>query len=296
MKTHKAEEYNAYVKALPKATEFEVVAKEKDGEHYVNGENYKAIIVNDKIVDIPSKRYKLVQHTDAFRPIIEGLTQSGAKDWQFNLKNNASQAFLQVFTTAITDGKSQILLGFQVTNSFDRTTTVGYNLSTKQGRSWIEMVGYRQVCSNGMKIRVPLHEAEFVKPEVRTEIEKLLEYGFSFKHTQNVTEKIVGMQYIVEAMSLLRKPLQVMISKAQKIKVVDLENCDELIKKHFGKRLAKTINSRFEDDQHFEGSSLWALYNAITYEASHGDITVAKQERMLNNASAFLQEAMVEAS
>lgn len=297
-KTFEANEYNTQVATLPIAEECQVFVQGKNdlGAQDHPAENYKAIRISGgkedgRIVDIPSKHYKLVQHAEAFKPIVEGLTQAGEQSWKFSLKQRLETATLQVFTMGVNDGKSDILLGFQVRNSFDRSTTVSYGLQTQMGKSWIEIVGYRQVCSNGMTIRVPLDQAEFVKPELRREVETLLQKSFSFKHIGDVKTQIEGVQFVVEAMSLLKAPLQAMIKKAQKIGLTDIEKCEELIEKHFRSRMAKRILKRFEDDQDTEGTDLWSLYNAITYEASH-DVSVRAHERLMSRAGLFFEEAL----
>jgi hypothetical protein len=158
----KAEEINTAIAELPRATE---KAIHTDSTAI---ERFKAIEVTDhkgrsEIVQIPHKSYQVIQHDRAFRPIIEGLTQAGIHNYMFVMKSTHKRAEMQIYATGT--GYDTVSLGFSVLNSFDGSKALSYGFRVFGEQKTIELVGYRQVCSNGMKIRVPLENAEIVRPE-----------------------------------------------------------------------------------------------------------------------------------
>lgn len=287
-----AEEFNSTMAQLPVAEEYLLFATDKEFDNRIQDNNRKAIIVNNKLIDTPSKYYKVVQHSEAFRPIVEGLTLTGSSDFKFSVFYNNKIAELNLFTTSITDGMSDIFLGFKVKNSFNRSTKVSYGMTLSSGHQYIEIVGYRKVCSNGMMMRVPLEQAEIIQPELRQKIESLIQKGFAFKHSAGVYEKIENIQYIVEAMSLLKAPIKATIDRAKNFTFEDKTKVEELLIRHFKERVMHKIMSRYNSDLTTEGDNLWSLYNAITYEASHGEISISKKNNMLEGASNVLAEAL----
>lgn len=288
-KLQNGENINQAISELPKAEDMKLYA----GEFYQDVPNFKTIKVGfqgkEHFVYCPTTRYKLVQHEEAFRPIIEGLTQAGQTNFKFSLINNEKFASLRIHVSG--EGYDSVSLGFDVTNSFDGSEAISYGFKTLRNQKWIELVGYRQVCSNGMKIRVPLDQAEFIRPELREKVTELLEHHARILHTSKVFEKIELMQYVVEAMSLLKEPVEAIIKKSQTFKLLDKERAEELIKKHVGERYKKKIMAKYMDD--IEDNSLWSLYNAITNFASHtDDLKVVTRENLLDKASTMLYEEM----
>lgn len=290
-KMRPAEEINSAIADLPTATEMSLFAGKPDiGTHdLVDVEPFKAIKVHmnsgkdagrDYFVACPSKRYKLVQHEKAFRPIIEGLTMAGLSQFGFLTVADERRAKLQIYASG--EGHDTVSIGFEVINSFDGSHAISYGFRQTREKSVIEIVGYRQVCSNGMKIRVPLDEAEFVRPEIKTEVEQLLKTNIAIQHTKNAERRIEAMQYIVEAMALLRAPVEAMIQKAQKWTWKDQEHYEQLIETHVGKR----FKSKIEDQLQNESQDLWGLYNAMTHVASHdNEIKDTARETILNKAA-----------
>lgn len=286
-----AEHINAAIKALPRAEEMDLIAVGRTATADRREiPNWKTIRVDyaglSRFVNCPTKKYQLVQHEEAFRPIIEGLTQAGEKNFQFVMVANHKKAAMQVYTTGV--GYDTVSLGFSVTNTLDGTSTINYGFSQFREQKYIELVGYRQVCSNGMKIRVPLDEAEFVREEIRTKVQNLLSEHAAIKHTKMALERVQAMQYVTEALSLLREPVERMIKAAQKFTLDDEDRIKELIKKHVGKRHLKKIQEAYAEDTTTQGD-LWGLYNAITYVASHDEkLKVGARETLLNKASNML--------
>lgn len=284
-----ASEINSAINAIPTAQEKKIFLD--DGTHI---SSHKAITVNGRVIDIPSKYYQLVQHSQAFRPVIDGLTESGITKYNFQLISNDKKANLRIFTDSVNDGMSNIILGFQVINSFNRSTTVNYGISINKGHSYVELVGYRKVCSNGLMIRVDLENAEIVKTELSLKIKALFKESCKLRHSSNVHERIAGMQYVVEAIALLKDPLQRIISIAKKT-VLDGDKIREIVKSHFSERMTKKILQKFNSDIEVEGAHTWALYNAITFEVSH-NVSFAKHNYGLERANDVLQEALLEVS
>lgn len=259
----------------------------------VNGverKQFKAVRVTnaensfDTIAAITSDHYKLVQHHEAFKPVLEGLAMRNA-NYNFALVANHKKAWLNVF---VGNGYDSVKYGFRVVNSFDRSTSIRYGLSAFTQTKILELVGYRQVCSNGMVVRVDLANAEFVKVEERTQIEHLLARKIAIRHQGDVNAKLEEVQFVVEAFLLLEKPLERIIKKAEKFEIT-LEKAEEFIKKYVGRRKLDKILTQFgKEDQ-----PLWGLYNAVTFIASHtlADIPI-KQNTLIEKAATMLEREL----
>jgi len=257
--------------------------------------SHKAIVVDDKVIDIPTKNYKLVQHSEAFRPVVEGITLAGVKDFTFSAYSTNKVGYLNLYIGSINDGTSHINVGMQISNSLNRTLSVKYGFKFNEREAHIEIVGYRQVCSNGLKIRVPLEQAEIIRPELREQIKNLLTEKYTFKHVGNVKVKILDMQYVSEAFSLLVEPLELYIKKAKSIDInvssVIIDSVKSIIRKHVSERMTKKILEQFSENAGIEGTSLWGLFNAITYIASHNS-TVSGKTYLENVGAEILNEVM----
>jgi hypothetical protein len=232
---------------------------------------------------IAGKDYKIVQHAEAFRPIIEGLTIAGNKDFMFSLNSNFKEADLRIYSGYGYDG---VAIGWRIVNSFCGHKTLRYGVEVNNQRSYIELVGYRQSCANGMVVKVPLNEATIIQPELVVELKnKIADAEFSFKHTGGVMDRVKTVQYIAEALELLKKPMEEMIKKAGKIKIDDKKEIKKLIKLHVGKRYYGKVKSQFAAEE----GDLWGLYNAITYVASHDkDLTDSSRNLLLDKAANLL--------
>lgn len=248
--------------------------------------DWKGIEVDGKVVFCVSDQYELVQHEEAFKPIIEGLTKMGTMDFKFNVWSTPRKANLNIY---VGEGYDQVSFGFRAMNGFGGIA-VRYSFSSFTKTKFIEIVGYRQVCSNGMKVRVPLNEAEFVKPEEREKITSLLAKNLRIVHAGEAHKKVEAIQYVVEALLWLKEPLQRIIQKAEQIQVPK-DKAEAFIKKYVGKRQTDKILKRYEDEQ---GSTLWNLYNSITFVASHEeDLKVGRRESLLTKASVMLEQELV---
>ena len=277
-----AEQINEALNSLPKAVEHLLFAA--GGPILTEVDGWKGIEVthNDKSkwVQVPTSKYHLVQHEQAFRPIVEGLTQAGVKDFQFVMAADHKKAEMQIYTGQI--GFDTVQLGFRCVNSFDRTTTIQYGLSMNHIDSYIEIVGYRQVCSNGMVVRVPLTEASIIKPELVVKLkEKLWEQKAKIRHNSLADKRLLAIQYAVEAVALLAEPVEMMIKTAIG-KHLSTEQIIQLVETHITKRYRERVLGCIE------GDSLWDLYNAITYVASHDDSLLDKRRVKILEAGANL--------
>lgn len=77
-----ASQINSAIASLPRAELKQITPT--DGEYIKNFRAVKVRMQSGKteFVNCPTNRYTVVQHEDAFRPIIEGLTQAGVKDFK----------------------------------------------------------------------------------------------------------------------------------------------------------------------------------------------------------------------
>jgi hypothetical protein len=286
----KAEETKKTLENIPKAS-LQTITATKEGK-IENNKEIKAVVVDKRIVATVSKNYKLVQHKDAFSPIFNGLHQT-ATPYEFSLFQTDTKAFLNVFVDEIGDNGSGIKLGFRVINSIDGRNAISYALSAKniERQTTIELVGYRLVCQNGMKIRVPLDQAEFLKLEknVTEKITELIKMATRIVHMgteQEIQQKMEAVQYVTEAIGLLKEPIELIISKAKKIKV-DEEMMKSLIKTYVGKRMSQRILEQFAKEK----GNLWGAYQAFTQVASHG-CTVPTMNGLLNKSAIMLEQEL----
>jgi hypothetical protein len=253
-----------------------------------NSNHYQAVI-NEKIKDVVgvvSGKYQLVQHKEAFQPIVEALNSIGAS-YRMNIGYTQRKAWMSIVTNSeATDGVS---IGFQALNSIDGTTAIRYGFANFKQTRWVELVGYRQVCSNGMVVRVPLDNAEFVKLEEREKIEVLLRETARIIHMGKAHDKVEAIRYIVEAMELLKEPVARMI-EASKNKILAEKMAKELIAKYLGKRLNKKVLAQYRKEE----KNLWGLYNAMTFVASHNkEIATSSADSLLNGSAEMLREELV---
>jgi hypothetical protein len=281
-----AENVNAAIAALPIATEKKIYDELGNVE-----ENWKRIEVDGVTVDIPSKHYVLKQHEQAFRPVIEGLTVSGVENFEFSLWNTRKRAHLAVFVGELEDG---VKFGFKVTNSFDRSLAIHFGAKAYQQQKSVEIVerdhvlvwGIRQVCTNGMTMRIPLKTCKYLDTQEVVKIKDLLKMKGRILHVGNdVDKKLESMQYVVEAFTLLKNPLNMMIIDAQNFHLNPIE-ARELILKYVGKRRMDKYLELWGQEE----KTLWGLYNSITFLASHSiEFKSTLREGLLTKAANLLE-------
>ena len=188
-----ADRINYDIQRLPIAQRFAVQAVQPEVENprTIKSEKFTAVVVSNEVVACPTKTYKLVQHHKAFRPIVEGLTLAGVRDFKYTLYWNNKKANLNIYTGTASDALQGIQFGFRVWNSVDGRGAITYGFRIAQQQKYFELVGYRLACKNGMVVRVPLEEAEFTKVEERLKVEELLNKTKKIIHTGDVENKLM---------------------------------------------------------------------------------------------------------
>ena len=287
-----ADKINEVLGQLPKATPLKLWTSGFDAETPETAkavENFKAIYVASEkksgIVNCPTNRYEIVQHEQAIRPIVDALVESGVKNFQFNAQSTLSWANLNIFVGEA--GHDGVRLGFRIGNSFDSSSAVNYGVDLTHSKSYVVLQGYRQVCSNGLKIRVPLMEAEIVKEELREQLTSIFKERTRVLHTKSAESKIEAIKYVVEAVSLLKVPVELLIKKAQSWTINDSPHFKELIKVHVGRRFATKVINQYNKDSPNE--SLWDLVQAMTWVASHDpSLSTTARETLIDKASEMM--------
>jgi len=249
-------------------------------EQVPKSNRFHAVSVKNEVVGVVSPRYRLVQHSDAFGPIAKGLEMANTTyDW--NLFAHGGRAWLSVICDEASDG---VRIGFQAMNSVDGSTAIRYSFAMSRTTKVIELVGYRLACDNGMKMRVPLQNAEFVALETRVKIENLLQQHHKIIHTGDHEQEIQAVQYVVEAVSLLKDSVSKIIEKAMDTGLAR-DQMEQMVETYIGKRMKQRVVDRFA----YENPSLWGLYNAITYVASHDNIAQSTSTALINKAATLLE-------
>lgn len=287
-----AEQINKALAELPKAEMLDIQSvRGENNDQFEKIPHFKAIRVTEPksnrvyYVGCPTKQYRLVQHEEAFRPIIEGLTLAGYEHFKFLIWSSPKKAQMQIYTTP--EGYDSVNLGFSVTNSVDSNSCLRYGFEMNKASKYVEICGYRQVCSNGMKVRVPLTEAEIIREEEGLKIQELMKESTAIAHTAGIKAKMESMQYITEALAILAKPVERLIKRAQKFTIDNEKMLKTLIKAHVGSRYKRRVLDAYEQEK----GDLWGLYNAITYVASHDPtLKESSRETLLNKAANMLSQ------
>lgn len=279
-----ADQTNEVLSAIPTAS-LSTITQTATGE-IKNPRNIMAVVVDGRIVATVSKRYRLVQHKDAFSPIFQGLHNT-ATPYKFSLFETDTKAYLNVYADEVMENGEKILLGFRAVNSIDGDTALNYRIRSSIKSTTIELVGYRLACSNGMKIRVPLDKAEEIRLEKVERVKELISMATRILHVgteEAMKHKIEAVQYVVEALAILKEPIALIIKKAQNIQVGE-EQAKLLLQKYCGKRLQQRILDRFKSEE----GSLFGLVNAVTFTASH-NATIPQMNGLINSSAIMLEE------
>jgi len=267
-------------------------------EGFENPKKLMAVAVDGDIVATVSKQYKLVQHKTAFHPIFRGLHNVGS-DYEFSLFMTDTKAFLNCYVDEIPENGQGIKLGFRAVNSIDGRTAIKYSMMSQlverekkkiiRSRTVVDVWGYRQVCSNGMKVRVPLeqHEELYLTYEKREKIEELLHMAENIAHVGDPEAKIEAVQYAVEAMALLKDPVAALIKKAKELNIDGEKEARGLIAQYIGKRMRDAIIRQYNEEG---DKTLWGLYNAVTFVASHG-VSVRTMNGLIDKSADMLMLA-----
>ena len=282
---------------LPKAQLGDVYTT-LDGEvkPIVKTTDIKAVVVGGKIVATVSNHYKLVQHVDAFAPIVEGIHTAGVENIYFSLMANGKWAKLNLMFCQAKDGLEGINYGFTARNSVDGRSAINYGFRLQKRTTdkvlrterVIDVWAVRQVCSNGMKMRVPIEWHEISKLVDVTRLHTLFNESAKFAHVTDVAERVKQMGFIAEAFAMLQKPIEKMIEMGKDIYLTQTQ-AEAMIKAYIGKRLSGQIMAAYANEiggsDKRPSNTLWALYNAVTYTASHAGLSQRTSLAMIEKAA-----------
>lgn len=270
-------------------------------------QKHKAIVVSGQVVSILTKKYRLVQHKEAFAPIINSVKNNVDK-FNFCIIADNQRAYLDILTEKANDGKEGIEFGFRCKNTFDGRSSIKFSFVQQKASRWVELVeknhvtvwGYRQSCKNGMVMKIPLAYEKVVVPEERAKIEELLRLSKNIAHFNPTVENgLKEVKNVIEILFLLRKPVERIIALADKYSLLGAQKEDiiKLISKYCGKKMSHSIYDKFARDNE-ENTSLWGLYNAITSLATHRqDLSNNTRQKLYEHAGDMLEaEIIVSAS
>jgi len=254
----------AQVKDLPTAEK--VKAFVKDAGEMKEAKGFEAIITrpNNRVAAMLSKRYEIVQHKDAFSPLLKTVNLfSPDIRGQVMQDDDGKRAYLFVslpdkFSFKAGDGH-ELTFGFSAVNSYDGTTGVH-----------IGAFGYRVVCGNGM-------------------IMKKMLGAWSFQHIKGVEGRL---KQILKGLELNLATVSERIEQAREMQI-EAQFAEAYAVKTTGRYTATDIMKIYEGNE----KSLWGFYNAFTHifsEATSNPFRrltqLAKAERILTEPKAVIQE------
>lgn len=284
-----ASEINGVLEELPVAQEYGIKAGifREDGSFLpaIVPRNFKAIAVKDRVIAVPTTDFKLVQHKDGFRPLVDAFSEAGIRDFKFSVYGNDKKATIEFYVGGT--GYDNVLLGIKSTNFLDSHGALRYGFDLSHNKDEIKFVGYRLACQNGLVAIVPLNRAEIIRPSLATKIRSLFQESVRLTHTKHIEEKIKAIKYVAEALALLREPFETMIRIGEGVKLTE-EKVKKLVKLHVKKRYAKRVLAQLEQESGLGSPTVWDLYNAITYIASHEDLSVDSSQELKERAGRLL--------
>jgi hypothetical protein len=281
---------NCKITELPRA---EIVDLFYNDDGYKQIDKKKGVLQNEEIIATVSPYYHLVQHQDAFNLAIKELEVP--KDSKIECSWYKGKASMRVFfeELKIDDGKMGINMAFEIKNSYDGSTALGLSVKRnfmEKGEKYITFYGLRQICSNGMKIKIPLsemlpQEVDRMKPEdvIAEEKQDILkqtekEFVGSVKHIG----KDFGIKYEnLFQMAKLAVPLiEEKIKYAMKKSITEVEFIKWLDKMNFTQKAIKGILVRYKNQE----DNVWGAYNSITEYSSHDIKSEIQKERLIDKA------------
>jgi hypothetical protein len=229
---------------------------------------YKAVWnrTKDCLEAVVSKRYRLIQHSEAFAPIVQALGDAGhstvkvaGAEWRGN-----AALYLAIPGLAVRDGDGQLFLGFSVQNNV-----------RAQGALRFQAFGYRSLCSNGMILGMQelaefrqVHVGEYLSLKVGSLLERL---GRSLPEFERAVEAAKADESPAEV-----KPILALVG--------------------FGEKAQKRILWEYSR----EPATRWGLYNAVTHVGTHykqgraGHAYLEKAGELLEQSFSSLQVRVVE--
>ena len=213
-------------------------------QQYINIPNRKAIYREDtgKILALPSKKYNLVPHGQVVESVFSEFDKANIEytPVQTELLGGGAHLYMHLRTPevyTIGDKGDEVQMETIITNSYDGTSPFG-----------MELGGNRLVCTNGMR---------------------------AYRKDFSVTKK----HYTFNTDDVVQKFLE-QVKKFKEIFLPFLQTCAEhkitpeqafaLIEgMEIANKYKKAATERWQEESKLLGQNQWALYNALTYVASH---------------------------
>jgi len=245
------------IKSLDKAEEREVLSRpfkwQEPTDDLNVSEEHQGVwnLGTGKLACIASKRYKIIQHTDALQQLSEVLTTLNI-NCSGKVINERDRVTAEILfkDLHIDDGKLGIQLGVRIINSYDCSRSLGG-----------ELIAFRKVCTNGMIVGratgISFKRTHIGNLDARAEMREFL------KKAINGTEALK--KFVSEAMA---ETLEWDLARRVLMKLIKVKSLRELIIKNLEETEGKMTR--------------WDLYNAITNVATHG-------EDISSNAFEYLQ-------
>lgn len=196
----------------------------------------------NKIACVVSRKYALLQHQDAFLPVVEAMQNIGL-ECEGVLKGDGNKVFLWVFPDGMRikpkDG-DPIQMGLLFRNSYDGTN-----------RYSVMACGLRLVCSNGL-----------VLPD---------DVKYDFSHVHKGKMKIIAKETIINLFKTLKQfneGFEANINEAMEnfVALNEVEKAYAAI--GIGDRVRKKMMENLDNP---ENPSMWDLHNSISSYVSHKD-------------------------
>jgi len=269
------------------------------GNEKVEAEKSRAVVVEGKVITFCSDHYELVNHKDAFLQALHTMEVPLNKETEIQVFGKNGYASMKCVFPELTiaDDKLGIKMGFEIQNSIDKTSSLGIEMKRSmkdKSDAYIVFTGYRQVCSNGMKIRVPMLEmfnADEIRQEEKGVIERLMA---SFTGRVKHMGKNFAMKY-TDLLLLARKSIpsiEATIQKAMAKVITREEFAKALGEMGFSDRNIEMILNEFDKEK---ATTTWQAYNNITAIASHNIKSQAVADKMLDRAWDLMESVKVRA-
>ena len=253
-------ELGKIVKGMDRAVQFPVFYKNSlKKNELTQAKNHSAVynVDRQRIAQIMSDEYTVLQHQDAFGSVVDALKTLNAKVHGKVVSYNGDLIYLYgTFNDVIVkDDAKGMEIGFRITNSYNMWTSFSGSAYT-----------FRLICSNGAILKKMIPEAKFSKKH----------YGQVLNYKEDITQFITK---LIESVPALEAKISLAMADTVEWKLVEkLLPKLVLIKKHkdeIEKRL-KEVKSKKKQ------ISRWDIYNCFTNYATHGEKISAYIENLLS--------------
>ncbi|MHA1685223.1 MAG: DUF932 domain-containing protein [Candidatus Heimdallarchaeaceae archaeon] len=233
---------------LDRAEERQVLIQTPEGVKAVR--SYKAIwnIDSNSLEAITSDRYSLLQHYEAFEPVVKSLKMSKVVA-KGEVINGGGRVWINIlFDEVIRPAdKEEIAIGIRVMNSYDRTASL-------QAAPY----GLRLVCQNGMFLRSVLG--------IRT-----AQLHVGTLHPERLFINLI--EKTIKAKVRLSELTEIAMREILKEEMLEKILTEEI---HFGKRRTELI---LEKVKKIDNPTKWDLYNIITQHLTHEAQNISENRR-----------------